>query len=170
MSISTTLASLQASLVAILQADDFFSGLTSVNHQPIPIITEKKGDIQTQILTALGSVGICALVVTPIFHFHEHLIQDLSGWALLTVTIYEDAVVNQSKQGTGIPAVALAERVVAITHWALHGVPTGPIALETTAATRFLGVERPIEFISDGPPLQYNVGFQAHITLNPVAN
>ena len=163
MTLSTTLTALQTSAVALLTADDFFSGLASVNSKPIPIITEKKGDIETQILTALGSVGICALVMTPLFEFHQNLIQDLSGWAMITVTIYEDTVVNQNSLGTGIFAIALAERVVAVLHWA----ETGVFSAATAQPPKFFGIPRPIEFVSDGPPLQYNVGFQAHITLNP---
>src|SRR5215510_306832 len=136
MTLQTTLTALQESAMTIMGADDFFNGLTSVNSKPIPIVTEKKGDIQSQILTCLGSVGICALVMTPIFEFHNNLIQDLSGWALITVTIYEDCTVNQSKQGTGIYGIALAERVVSIMHWAPHGVPTAA----TNSEPRFLGI------------------------------
>lgn len=167
MSLQTTLTALQASAVSLMQVDSFFNGSISTNSKSIPIITEQKGGVQDQILTCLGSVGICALVMTPVFEFHSNLAQDLSGWALLTVTIFEDAMINQTTQGTGIFGIALAERIVAILHWAQHGVPTGPVSDEITAATRFLGISRPIEFISDGPPLQYNVGFQAHVTLNP---
>lgn len=166
MILSTTLVALQNAAVGILSVDDFFSGLVSTNEQSIPIITEKKGDIQSQILTALGSVGICALIMTPAFEFHENLIPDLSGWATITVTIYEDATINQSSQGTGIFAAALAERVVAVLHTAPHGIVTAA----SFSTPCFLGIKRPIEFVSDGPPLQYNVGFQAHVTLNPVAN
>jgi hypothetical protein len=163
MSLSTTLVALQNAAVGILSADDFFSGLASTNSKSVPIITEKKGDIQSQILSCLGSVGVCALVMTPLFEFHNNLIPDLSGWALITVTIYEDATVNQSSQGTGIFGIALAERVAAVLHWAPHGITTAA----TFSEPRFLGISRPIEFVSDGPPLQYNVGFQAHVTLNP---
>lgn len=163
MSLTTTLTALQASAVAILSADPFFDGTSSANSQAIPIVTEKKGDIESQILTCLGSVGICVLIMTPVFEFHQNLIPDLSGWALITVTIYEDPTVNQSSQGTGIFGVALAERVVAVLHFAPHNVYTA--AVESTPV--FMGIPRPIEFVSDGPPLQYNVGFQAHVTLNP---
>jgi hypothetical protein len=164
MSLSTTLTNLQSSVVGILTADDYFSGLASTNAQTVPIITEKKGDIESQIQACLGSVGVCAVVITPIFEFHNNLIPDLSGWAIITVTIYEDPTINQSAQGTGIFGIALAERVVAVLHYAPHGV----FSAASESTPRFLGIHRPIEFISDGPPLQYNVGFQAHVTLNPL--
>lgn len=160
---TTTLVALQDAAEGILSADDYYSGLASVNGKPVPIITEKKAEILTQIQACLGKVGICALILTPMFEFHQHLAQDLSGWALITVTIYEDTTINQSSQGTGINGIALAERTVAVMHWAPHGVSTAA----TNSPPRFLGVSRPIEMISEGPPLQYNVSFQAHVTLNP---
>src|SRR5437660_622099 len=142
-SLQTTLTALQNAAVGILNADGYYSGLASVNSKAVPIITEKKGDIISQIQTCLGSVGICALVITPLFEFHNHLIDDLSGWALLTVTIYEDCTVNQSSQGTGIFGIALAERTVAVLHWAPHGLPTGPV----NSTPNFMGITRPIEMI-----------------------
>src|SRR5215469_1021622 len=169
MTISTTLVALQTSAFNLLTADQFFNGGASANGKSIPIITEKKRDILSQIQTALGSVGICALLLTPTFQFHEprnNEIPDLAGWAFLTVTIYEDTPVNQGAAGTGVFAIALAERVLCVMHCAPHGVATGPVG-GNEASTCFLGMPKPIEMISDGPPLQYNVSFQAHVQLNP---
>ena len=108
MTLSTTLVNLQTAALNLLTADQFFNGGASANAKSIPIITEKKADILGQIQTALGSVGICALVLTPTFEFHNNLIADLNGWALMTVTIYEDTPVNQGNNGTGIFAIASA--------------------------------------------------------------
>lgn len=161
--ISTTLSALQAAAVGIMAADDFYSGAASINGQSVPIITEKKGDIQQQVDLCLGQVGICALVMVPTFEFHQPKGQDLSGWAALIVGIYENPTLNSNgTQGTGIPAVALAERTVCILHWAPHGVPTAV----TNSPPRFLSAPRTIELASNGPPLQFNCLFQAHITLN----
>lgn len=169
--ITTVLAALQAAALNILTGDAFFNGLASTNAQAVPIITEQKASITQEIELALNQVGICALIMTPTFEFHQPKGQDLSGWASLIIAIYENATVNSnSAQGTNIPAVSLAERVVAIMHWAQHGVPTAPTAQEITAATRFLSAPKTIELASNGPPLQYNVMFQAHVTLNPLYN
>jgi hypothetical protein len=165
--ISTTLLSLQQAALNALAADPIYDGSASANGKPIPIITEFPGDIIQQIELCLGQVGIAALVITPTFEFHQPLAQDLGGWAYLNIALYEDAPVNQGNGGTGIQAVQLAEATVCILHWLPHGCHVGSVAAETTAATRFLAVARPIEFQSHGPPVQYNVAFQAHVNLNP---
>jgi hypothetical protein len=161
--VSTTLRSLQQSAIGLLSVDDFFSGLASQNQQPVPIITEVRGNITQAINLCLGQVGIAVLVLTPGFEFHQHEGQDLSGWAYLTVTVYEDSTVNQSQQGTGIIAADLCERTVSVLHYAPTNVPTAAV----NSPARFLGIPRPVEFISPGPPFQYNVIFKAHVTLNP---
>src|ERR1700746_4076823 len=103
MTLSTTLVNLQTAALNLLAADQFFNGSASANGQSIPVITERKQDILSQIQAALGSVGICALVLTPTFQFHDprsNEIPDLNGWAFITVTIYEDTPVNQGGNGT----------------------------------------------------------------------
>lgn len=164
--LATTLVDVQTAVLNLLQADPVFSGGASANGKAIPIITERKADILGQIQTALGSVGICTLVLTPVFELHNNLLPDLDGWAFITVTIYEDTPVNQGTAGTGVFAIALAERVVKILQCAPHGVLTGAVG-GNEASTCFLGIPRPIEMLSEGPPLQYNVSFQAHVQLNP---
>jgi len=163
--VSSTLMALQDAAAALLAADAFFSGQASVNGKAVPIVTEKKTEIITQIQTCLGSVGICALILTPTFEFHNNLISDLDGWAYMTVTFYEDTPVNQGLSGTGINAIVLAERALCVLHCAPHGVQTGPIG-GGEASNCFLGISKPIEMLSEGPPLQYNVSFQAHVQLN----
>lgn len=169
MTLSSTLSALQAAAVGILSADPVFSGSASANGQTIPIVTELKGDITSQIQLCLGQVGIAVLILTPLFQFHDpdqNLTPDLNGWATLTATVFEDAVVNQGPTGSGIQAIQLAERIVCVMHYTPHGVITGLVAADPTSAKNFLGVPKPIELMSEGPPLQYNVSFQAHIQLN----
>jgi hypothetical protein len=165
--ITTTLLALQDALATLLGADAFYSGLASLNGKSVPIITEKKATITSQIEIALGQVGLCAVILTPSFELHQHETQDLSGFASATIQIYEDTPVNQGLSGTGIQAIQLAERTVAITHWAPHGVYTGPTAPQPSGSTRFLAAQVPISYQSNGPPLQYHCHFIAHVTLNP---
>jgi len=165
--ITTVLLSLQNAAKGVLMADPFYNGTLSANKQPIPIITEAKGSITQDIELALAKVGICALLVTPTIDFHSPNTEDASGFARLNVVLYEDAPINQGNGGTGIQIAQLAEATVMILHWFQHGVYTAAVAREPTAATRFLALPSPIEFQSPGPPLRYNVGFQAHVTLNP---
>jgi len=165
--LTTTLTSLQQAALAALQADPTYQGMFSNNGKAIPIITEVRANIVQEIELALGQVGICALVVSPIIELHAPETEDLSGWAYLDVGIYEDAPINQVLAGTGISALTLCEVTVAILNWLPHGCFTGLVAAEPTAATKFLAMPRPIEFQSSGPPLQYNCTFKAHVTLNP---
>jgi hypothetical protein len=155
------LEQLQTAAVTALSADPMFSGNMSANGAAIPIILERKNDIMTQIETALGQVGICALVMTPLFEFFQQYDRDLSGWALLMVSVFEDVSLNQSPAGTGIRAIALAQEVLAVLHHQPTGLPTGPAGKPAA----FIGVPRPFELTNEGPPLQYAVSFQAHVLL-----
>jgi hypothetical protein len=168
--ISTTLYSLQNAAVAILAADDFYNGNASANQKKVPIIVQQHGDIQQQIDLCLGQVGICALVMVPTFQLQAADKPDLSGTAALTIGIYESPTLNQENpNGTNIAAIELVERTVCILHYAPHGLATGPVATEPTSATKFLAAPAtPIELASQGPPLWYNISFQAHVTLNAI--
>ena len=165
--ITTVLLSLQQAAYGVLSGDPFYDGTLSANGKPVPIVTEAKGSITQEIELALAQVGICALLLTPTIDLHAPNTEDVSGFAKLIVSLFEDAPVNQGAAGTGIQIAQLAEETVKALNWYQHGCYTGPVADEPTAATRFLALANPIEFQSPGPPLQYNVAFQAHVTLNP---
>src|SRR5215472_15890411 len=110
--ISTVLNGSQDAAYNILVGDDFYNGNASVNTKSIPIITQVHGDVQQSIDLCLGQVGICALLMVPSFEFHQAMAQDLSGWASITIGIYENGTVNQGSQGTGIVAIELVERTL----------------------------------------------------------
>jgi hypothetical protein len=155
------LEQLQSVAVTALGADPMFNGNEAANGTQIPIVLEHKGDIITQIETALGSVGICALVMTPLFEFINEQDQDLSGWALLMASVFENVALNQGNGGTQIRAIAMAQRVLAVLHWYGTGLMTGP----SGRSAAFIGIKRPIQLVNEGPPLQYSVSFQAHVRL-----
>ncbi len=69
---TSALEQLQEVAVNQIATDGMFDGSQSINGQVIPVITEKKGDILTQINTDLGKIGLCVVVLTPVF--------DLPGW------------------------------------------------------------------------------------------
>jgi hypothetical protein len=158
------LQQLQTVAVAALQADPRFDGTSSANGQPIPVITEYKNDIITQIETALGSVGICAVLVTPLFELFDELLYpgELSGWAYPSVNILENVPANQSPSGTQIHAITLASYTVAILHCLSTGLPVADIA---ESPPHFIALKRPLVLVGEGPPLSYQVNFQAHVTL-----
>src|ERR1700747_1082635 len=94
------LEQLQGVAVNALGADSMFNGNEAANGAVVPIVLEHKGDIVTQIETALSQVGICALVMTPTLEFFNEFLPNLSGWALMTVTAFENVALNQGNGGT----------------------------------------------------------------------
>jgi hypothetical protein len=163
MSSVSMLEQLQSVAVNALAADPMFAGGSSANGAVVPIVTERKGDIETQIETALGQVGIMALVVTPLFRCINRLLPSLSGWALLDVTVGENVPVNQGNGGTKILAIALAERVFAILHHLPTGLPVGPN--DQGIAGKFIGADPPLTIITAGPVIGYSLHFEAQVIL-----
>ncbi len=159
------LEQLQGVAVNALAADPMFSGQLSTNGQPVPIVLEKKGDIKTQVDTAIAQVGICAVVMTPNFQIIDPLIGDLAGFAHLSVDVFENPALNQGNGGTQILAIALADQVVAILHWFPTGfsVPAG--AGET--AKRFIVLPDSITLApgAESAPIHYETGFRAYVIL-----
>jgi hypothetical protein len=162
--IPSVLERLQTVVVNRLTNDPLFQGGYSLNQLAIPIITELKADITQSIALALDSVGTCVLVLTPVFEFINNLLFDLNGWALISITIFENVTVNQSSTGTKIRSVMTAQRVLALLHRYPHGLPVPNLVLSDDIPC-FIGVSRPIELTNEGPPLQYTVNFQAYVAL-----
>jgi len=159
---------LQAVAVGIISADALFNGQSSQNGQPFPVITELKQDIGQELQLALGEIGTCILVLTPVFEFFDEEIFDYNGWALLSITVFENVVINQGPTGTLVRSIKAAERILTI----LHGTPTQlfytdivPIGTPNMG-TCFVGLKRPIELTNEGPPVQYTINFKAHVSLN----
>jgi hypothetical protein len=162
--IPSILEQLQAVVVNRLTNDPLFQGNYSQNQLSIPIITELKADITQSISLALDSVGTCALILTPVFEFINNLLFDLNGWALISITIFENVTINQGSTGTKIRSIMTAQRVLALLHRYPHGLPVpNPVLSDDTPC--FIGVRRPIELTNEGPPLQYTVNFQAYVAL-----
>jgi hypothetical protein len=159
------LEQLQSIMVARLAADDMFSGNQSANGAAIPIITQDIGDVVTELQVKIGQLGLCLVVLPALFEFTNEWVSSagqvsLDGLGLITVNIYEDVVLNQGSTGTAIHAISAAQRVLAL----MHGWPTG-LTDNANDPSHFMGVKRPIELADVGPPLQYAVLFQAHLTL-----
>jgi hypothetical protein len=155
------LKSLQMLMVDTLTADPMFNGSQSANGQPVPILTERIGDLVTQIGISIGKLGLCLVVRTPLFKFTNNLAPSLDGWALLSVDVFEDVTINQGSTGTQIDAESAAERLLALMH---HYPLTGSVPSENNPS-KFIGTDSPLTLANEGPPLQYSVLFQAHLTL-----
>lgn len=105
-----------------LASDSMFNGSQSDNQQPIPVVTEVKGDVLNQIEQALAKIGICVVVVTPIFRLNAPITvpTSLDGFAQMLVTVFESRTMNP----TGIHAVSAAQNILGL----LHGYPHGLLA------------------------------------------
>jgi hypothetical protein len=159
------LEQLQEIVVGMLANDDMFVGNQSANGQPIPIITENIGDLITEIDKKIASTGICAVVLTPLFEFTNEWVSEAGGIALdglgtISVGIFENVTLNQATSGTKIRAIAVAQRVLRL----LHGQPTG-LPDNPQNPSHLMGMKRPLQLTSEGPPLNYSVLFQAHLSL-----
>jgi hypothetical protein len=152
---------LQGLMVATLSADDMFDGSQSANGAAVPILTEAIGDLVTQVGISIGKLGLCLVVRTPLFRFTNNLAPSLDGWALLSVDVFEDVTLNQSSSGTRIGALTAAQRILAL----MHHSPIGSPATENNPS-KFIGTDTPLQLANDGPPLNYSVLFQAHLTLS----
>src|SRR5258708_12343347 len=113
---TSALEQLQAVAVQQIVTDAMFDGSQSVNGDPVPIITEKRGDILTEINTQLGKIGLCVVVLTPVFDLHDVMIQSLNGYARMAISVFENVVLNQ----TGIRSIQSPQHTLG----PLHSLPT----------------------------------------------
>jgi hypothetical protein len=158
MSLPFALEQLQDAAVNRLLSDAMFDGTESANGAPIPIITELKGDIVNEITLAVDKLGICVLVLTPVFRLHTPQIPSLDGYAHLVISVFENVILNQ----TGIRSISVAQNVMGL----MHFWPTGVLAGNGSQAV-FMSDERQEALIltNEGPPLQYTVPLQARIII-----
>jgi hypothetical protein len=158
MNLPFPLEQLQDAAVNRLLSDAMFDGSQSTNNAPIPIITELKGDILTEITLAVDKLGICILVLTPVFRLHTPQIPSLDGYAHLMISVFENVVLNQTK----IRSVSVAQNVLGLMHFWATGVPAG-----NGSEAVFMSDERQEAIIltNEGPPLQYSVPLQARVII-----
>ena len=158
MNLPFPLEQLQDAAVNRLLSDAMFDGSQSTNATPIPIVTELKGDIVNEITLAVNKLGICILVLTPVFRLHTPEISSLDGYADLVISVFENVVLNQ----TGVRSVSAAQNVLGLMHFWPTGVPAG-----NGSEAVFMSDERQQAIIltNEGPPLQYAVPLQARVII-----
>lgn len=106
----------------MLTADPAFNGSQSTNGKPVPVVTEKIGDVVSYTQAAIGDMGLVAIVMTPDFKLMDARVAPLVATVRILVQISEFYSINQSKSGIGIPAATLASRVIELLHWKSHNV------------------------------------------------
>jgi hypothetical protein len=156
---TSALEQLQQVAIDQISTDAMFDGSQSVNGAVIPIITEMKGDIQTEIAIQLGKIGLCVIVLTPVFELHDPMIPSLNGYAHMSIVVRENVVLNQ----TGIRSIQAAQNILGL----LHFFPL-PASIVADINENRLGSDRKqsaIQLTNAGQPLEYLVPFMAHLQI-----
>src|SRR5688572_17889725 len=94
---------MQVVMVDRLQADPYFDNLV--------VLHQKKYDIQNEIDTAIASLGICVIIVTPSadIGIHKDVLPPYFEAIDFIIRVQESTITNQ----TGKSSLAVAEHVVA---------------------------------------------------------
>lgn len=102
----------------------------------IPVLTERVGNIEQEILNKLATIGLCCIVLTPTCDMEN---VDAPKPMLIinaVIQVTELVAINQSQTGTGKPAAQVACVVLAALHHfepqsinGIYGAPTGTIQL-----------------------------------------
>lgn len=90
----------QTQAAALIQADPFFAG--------IEVLTERMGDVNQKIQSALGRIGLSVIVLTPRFELSAKKGKRRVVTVKVVVDCSEIVVTNMSAAGTQKPALAAA--------------------------------------------------------------
>jgi hypothetical protein len=119
---TSTLEQLQSAVANLLLADGVFTGASSANNQPIPVITEKVGDMLNDLQQKIIRFGLGVIVVTPNFVMQNKKEFDFSADVNISVQASEHVTLNQGSSGTQIPCLRLACRITELLQWQPHNV------------------------------------------------
>jgi len=142
-----------------LSTDDLFNGTLSANHAAIPIIQEVKGDVQNQVKTALSKLGVCVVILVPLFQLFDPYLWSTAGWMRFGLDVFEDVLFNANS--TQVKAPDICERILSL----MHKWPTGSVNAPKGEAATFRGNNVPWTYVSVGPPVHYLVNLQAEVLL-----
>jgi hypothetical protein len=118
--INSTLAQLQSAVSSMLTVDHSFNGTDSANGKPVPVITEKIGDLVTHVQQEIAKFGLVTIIATPDFKLENAKTNSLTAWVTLVILVSELVATNQSSSGTKIPAQVLVCRIAELLHWKSH--------------------------------------------------
>jgi hypothetical protein len=152
----------QQQLVARLQGDALFDGTIANNGQPIQIIQELMGDIANMISVALSKIVVSVVVLTPTFQLFDNWLPSTAGWLLQQINVFEDPIFNATPSGTGIRAIDICERIVALMQmWPSQGLP-----VSAGIPSRWQCEAKPWTYVANTQnPIQYIVNLQLNVLL-----
>lgn len=157
MSEADPLLNLQAAAAARLEGDPWFTPAAPA--KPVKVVTERLGDLDSQIEAAVSTLGVCASVMTPSGQLSDGNIPALDFDRVdLVVQVSETPIINQGPSGAQKSALEVVVRVMRLLH---HFVPPGRRG--TAKENRLeLRTDKPFELIaSEEGTTIYQVHFRA---------
>jgi hypothetical protein len=135
---------------------------------PVPVLTERKGDLAKTIELQMAKIGMCVAVVMP---DAEDVVSTGATLALrvrLVAQVDELVLANQAKSKTaGIdyrPALAAVVRIMNAVHQQPNGLDVPDVPHRRGVNEFFLPRDRPFQLIPDPDTVTYHV--IAHTTLS----
>ncbi|MFA5263060.1 MAG: hypothetical protein WC378_04490 [Opitutaceae bacterium] len=121
----------------------------------IQILTERQGDLNQKITTALSKLGLSVVIVTPDVDILQHVGPEIRVNVRLVAEVSELPLVNQSATGSGVPALAAATAILKALHRAPNGLDEGE---HRPRLNEFrLPEEQPLRLIPDKRNIVYHV-------------
>ena len=143
-------------MAALIAADSYFAASLDPVVAAVPVLTERKGDINAMILQALNKLGLCVTVVAADADDMKSVGSSISMRVRLVAQISELYLINQGATGTKKPALSACVRVMK----AIHKKPNG---LDGAQAHRpgqnefTLPEEQPFRLVPDRTFITYHV-------------
>ncbi len=150
---------LQDNAAAFLQADAAFT--PPAPKKAVTVLTERIGNIESKIETALAQLGISAVIVTPVGKLPDPVTPVLDLVLPIVVQISENVTLNQGATGSKISALQLVKATMRILHLRPHAVGNGKGSI-----ARFQLTETPFTLVSTDPQLVYHVNLEARLAFN----
>lgn len=149
---------LQQTLHDRLASDNLFNGSLSANSAAIPIIQEIKGDVTNEVQTALAKLGVCVVLLVPVFELFDHYLWSLGGWMYCNIDVFENVLFNATT--TKVKAPDICERILAL----MQRWPSGVYDTNGEPGS-FRGRITPWQYVNVGPPVHYVVSLQVNVLL-----
>lgn len=140
---------------ALIAADSYFAGTGSV--PVVPVLTERKGDINATIAQALAKLGLCVVVVAAEADALERSGEAFSLRVRLVAQVMELPLINQGASGTKKPALAAATRILKAVDCQPNGLDVDGGRHQRGLNEFLLDVDQPFKLTADPRYLVYQI-------------
>lgn len=133
----------------------------SANDQPVPVLSEQRGDILNRISIGIKKIGLVVIVLTPKALMIDPELPGLDQMAPLLIQVQENGIVNKGANGTKISALAMVAFIMKRIHFWSHGLYAGDPTMMLVKLER-----TPFVLIGDTPNVMYNVAAWTPLNLD----